>query len=344
MTTHDDRQTELLRGTVARLEDELRDTRVVIAKLVQALDESRGQVWELSGRLAQVEDAVQEITPQLAGILAFDDQLHQIREGISVVHEQGIGAATRVAELERELDSSTDHERQTANELSRRLDAVERYTQGTGVRFDSLDEASRRSMETVMLLRRDIEDSARATEAVGTRLARVIESSNRVDQEFGRIAGDLDGLHKQDELIAERAQVYGEAIKRVEGQISTVAADVAVKHNVIEGLELLRVETHRLEGRISGLEAAAGLLHERDEETVRHVSLVDGKQRGLVERLTGLQSDFAGYRDQVSEQFQWLHQLQERLKRRQLEELERDLREMRVHAFRVEEAWERRDT
>jgi FtsZ-binding cell division protein ZapB len=122
--------------------------------------------------------------------------------------------------------------------------------------------------------------------------------------------------------------------KRLEAQLSTVAADVAIKQDMIEKLELHRVETHRVEERVSTLEATTEHLHDQDDELLRQVTLLEGRQKGYQDRLNGLLADFAAYRERVNEQFARLHQVQERIKRRQIEDLERELREMRVHAFR----------
>ena len=52
------------------------------------------------------------------------------------------------------------------------------------------------------------------------------------------------------------------------------------------------------------------------------------------DRLAGLQNDLAAHRSAMAEQFQRLHQTQERARRRRIEDLEREIREMRTHAFR----------
>jgi chromosome segregation ATPase len=211
---------------------------------------------------------------------------------------------------------------------------VERHTQSAGARFETLDEATRRAMESITLLRQRSDETARVVEGLETRLTRTIESSNRTEHEFTRIGGEIDGLHKRDDALAERLQVYTEMIKRLEGQISLIAADVAVKQDVVEKLELYRVETHRVEERVSTLEASTENLHDQDDELLRQVTLLEGRQKGYQDRLNGLLADFAAYRERVNEQFARLHQVQERIKRRQIEDLEREVREMRVHAFR----------
>jgi chaperonin cofactor prefoldin len=111
-----------------------------------------------------------------------------------------------------------------------------------------------------------------------------------------------------------------------------------VKQDLVERIDLGRVERQRLEERVSVLEAVTADLRESDDDTDRRLSMLDGRDKGFNDRLVGLQSELAHYRTVVTEQFQRLHQSQERMKRRQIEDLEREIREMRIHAFRpVEE-------
>jgi chromosome segregation ATPase len=337
LPTYEERQTAALANTVAWLEDELRETRAGIAKLAQALEQSQSQQWEQSAHLRRVEDAVAALTPQLSAIPDIDGQVRQLKDVIAGVHEQGLATGSRLSDLTRLVEGAAERERQVLNELTHRLDAVERQTQSADTRFTTIDDAGRRAMESLTVLRQRSDEVARAVDVLEGRLARVVESGNRTEHEFTRIGGEIDGLHKRDEAISERVQIYTEMIKRLEGQISRVAADVAVKQDVLEKIDLGRVETHRLEERISLLEAAADTIRDQDEELLRQITLLEGRQKGYQDRLNGLLGDFAAYRERVNDQFQRLHQVQERLKRRQIDELERELRELRVNAFRPTE-------
>lgn len=337
----EERQAAALANTVAWLEDELRDTRATVAKLAQALDQSQTQVWEMTGRLQDVEDAVAALTPQLASIPQLDGELRRLKDVIARAQHEGAATGFRVGELGRQIETAAERQRQALNELAHRLDAIERQAQGAGARFDTLDEAGRRAMEAITLMRQRADEVGRATEALETRLARLTESGARTEQEFARLGGETDSLRKQDEVTAERVHVAVEMIRRLEGQIAQVAAELTVKQDVTEQLELGRVASRRLEERMAGLEATADGLHKQDEESTRLLMLLEGRHKGLQERLAGLLDDFAAYRAQVNDQFQRLHQLQERLKRRQLEDLERDLREIRAagSALRKDEGW-----
>lgn len=322
---------------MAWLEDELRESRATIAKLSQSLEQAQTRIGELAAYVRRVDDSVAAIVPQLAALPVLDDQLHGLKDLTGRVHEQSLITSSRTAEIARDVELLGARDRQTLNELAHRLDAVERQGQGTAMRFDHLEEGSRRAIEALTLMRQRSDEVGRSADALEARLARLADTGIRADHEFGRIGSELDSLRKQDEVISERVQVYTEMFKRLEGQIALVAADVAVKHDVGEKIDLQRVEMQRVEQRLSQLEAAFVGLHDRDGTLAEQITLTENLSRGFQSHLAQLTEDLTASRTSVSEQFQRLHQLQERLMRRHLEEMERDLRELRVHAFRIAE-------
>jgi len=334
VATYEERQSAALSTTVSWLEDELREAKAVMARQQQAIDQLAGQLWELTAALHRAEDLLVSLPPRLEVLPDYDLQLRQLKDDAARIHEQGLASESRVAELARLQATDAERERVVLNDMSHRLDAAERAFQATAPRFDALDEASRRAIEAATFVRQRVEEIERVAEGLETRLTRVAETNGRTEREFARLGGEIEALHRQDATIAERVQLYTEMLKRLESQISLVSSEVAVKQDVLERIELARIELHRLEERISFQEARAAELRDADEESPRLFALLDGRDRGMNDRLAGLQNDLAAYRTTVAEQFHRLHQAQERARRRQIEDLEREIREMRTHAFR----------
>ncbi|MGE0539427.1 MAG: hypothetical protein AB7R89_04550 [Dehalococcoidia bacterium] len=330
---------EVLATTVAWLEDELRDAKATIARQQQAIEQLTGQLWDLTTALHRAEDLLATVPPRLEALPEYDAQIRQIKDDVSRVYEHGLAVDSRVNELTRVQQTDVERERAVLNDLNHRLDDAERRIAGNLPRFDTLDEASRRSIDATTYLRQRLDEVERSVEAFDGRVGRILEAGGRTEQEFARLAGEIETLHRQDATIGERVQIYTEMLKRLEAQITLVSSEVAVKQEVLERIELGRLELHRLEERISVQEAITSELRDADDDAARQLGMLDGRDRGLADRLAGLQSDLANYRAVVSEQFNRLHQAQERAKRRQIEEMEREIREMRTHAFRpVEDA------
>lgn len=334
MPTYEERQSAALSTTVSWLEDELRDAKSLIVKQQQALDQLNAQVWELANALHRAEDTLAALPPRLEVLPELESQLRQLKDDAGRAHEQGLAGESRLADLSRLQATDAERERAVLNDLTHRMEAAERGIQSGLPRFESLDEATRRSIEAVTYVRQRLDELERVVEGIDSRVTRITESGGRTEQEFTRLASEIETLHRQDATLAERVQIYTEMLRRLETQISLVSTEVAVKQDVLERIELARVELHRLEERISVQEAVTGELRESDSDAARQISMLDGRDKGIFDRLTGLQADLAAYRAVVAEQFHRLHQSQERAKRRQIEDLEREIREMRTHGFR----------
>lgn len=337
MAVYDERQSTALATTVSWLEDELREAKALIFKQQQSLEQLTAQLWENTTALHKAEDLLSTLPPRLDVLPEYDAQIRQVKDDLAGVHEQGLATAARLLELARVSHAETDRDRTVLNDHSHRLDTVERGVGGSGARLDNLDEAARRSMEVIAVTRQRQDELGRVTEGLESRLNRLVESTSHIDQDFGRIANELETLHRQDTTLAERLQIYTDALKRLEGQIALVAAEITIKQDVLERIDITRLEMTRLEERISVQEALAAELRTADEGVSHQLTMLDGRDRGLYDRLVGLQAELAAHRVQVTEQFQRLHQSQERTKRRQIEEMEREIREMRIHAFRPPE-------
>ena len=156
----------------------------------------------------------------------------------------------------------------------------------------------------------------------------------RYDHEIGRLAVDVQAFQKRESLTGERLQAFGESVRRAERQTEAIAGEVAEQREFSEKLELLRAEIHRVEDRISAFETSTDSHQQELADHRRSLGLLDGKDRGFNDRLALIQTELASYREQVADQFHRLHIALDRHRRRQIEELERDLRDLKVTAFR----------
>jgi hypothetical protein len=99
-----------------------------------------------------------------------------------------------------------------------------------------------------------------------------------------------------------------------------------------ERVELLRAERQRLEDRTSRAEEAiedARTRLEREEDFTTHVDARMKTYEARVEHVHGVTLDF---RRTLTEQVLKLNQMLERMRRREIEESERQVKELRVHA------------
>jgi len=237
----------------------------------------------------------------------------------------------------RQHELESERLRQELNTAYRRTDQVERAVETSTLRFEHVEEADRRLQETATLMRQQAEQLERRDESAELRLARAFEALKRLEFAVGAIDNDLAALRKQDGVSGERVQALAEVLARVERQNDAISAEVAAQREVFERIELLRAELHRLEDRMAASETKADGQAQVLEDHQHLLGLLEGKDRGFSDRLSQLQSDALAYREQIAVQFQRIHAALDRHKRRQIEELERDLRDLKVTTFRPAE-------
>jgi chromosome segregation ATPase len=329
-----DRQAAQLASTIAWLEDNLRDNKAQIARLAQQLEEAHTQIWDLTQRLHRAEEVAGTLATQVGVVPRFHDEIASLADKVVRVEDRQVAFETRLIDVGRLQQIDADHIRAELNELVKRVDAWERLTQTWSSRFDTLEEVGRRAQDGTSVVRQRIADFERFVELVDQRGVRTAEALKRVDQEFARLATEIDALRKQDGTQSDRLQVYQEVLKRFDDELAATAQQADVRHEFDEKLELLRTMIRRSEERVAVLEALDLERKERIEDQQRAVSLIETRDRTVRERLNVLQDELATYHGHIAEQFQKLQTMFERQRRRQIEDIEREVREFKVNAYR----------
>jgi chromosome segregation ATPase len=316
------------------LEDELREAKVQVARLEQGLSEARGQITALTSLVHAAEDGTTATSARLAEIPQVAGQVGQVRQTLVQLEEQAGAVDRRLTEALRLQQLESERLRQDVNATHRRVELVERLVETWSPRFEHLEDADRRLHEAITLTRQRTEELERRQESAELRTSRGLEAMQRYDHEIGRLAVDVQAFQKREALTGERLQAFGESVRRAERQTEAIATEVAEQREFSEKLELLRAEIHRVEDRISAFETSTDSNQQELADHRRSLGLLDGKDRGFSDRLALIQTELAAYREQVADQFHRLHIALDRHRRRQIEELERDLRDLKVTAFR----------
>jgi chromosome segregation ATPase len=98
-----------------------------------------------------------------------------------------------------------------------------------------------------------------------------------------------------------------------------------------------RDQHSRIDQRLNSLEEAAEAVASEVDKLQGAVTLLDGRHAGLGERVAGIRRDIAEVVDHVRAEFQKYNQLMEKQRRKQIQSLEQELREMKFHSFRPPE-------
>jgi chromosome segregation ATPase len=287
--------------------------------------------------LHRAEEVAAALSNELGAVPGLQTQVSSFAERIVHLEDHQLDIDGRFTDAVRQHQLEIDYIRSQANDLVKRVENWDRLTANWQPRFDALEEGGRRSQEASTVVRQRVEDFERFIEIVDQRAARTADGLKRYEQDLARLSVELETLYRQDATLSEHMQVYGEFIRRIEDELGAVAQQADVRREFNEKLDLQRSGVRRAEERLNALEAAEHGVSDRLEEHERVLTSLDNRERTYRERVTALQEEIAAYRTHVGEQFQKLQATFERHRRRRIEEIEREIRELKVNGYRPQD-------
>jgi chromosome segregation ATPase len=324
-------------NTLAWLQDQFHLLKAQIGKVQHQIDQTQAMALDVSDKLRQQEATVADLSTQTSAVAPFQEELRQTKDVLARLQEQHMQLRSQLEETIRQRMTEAERDRVGLSDLQRRLDDLERNVEGWLDRQSGIEDTARRYQEGIGLANLRAESVEQRLEALEGRASRNLEATNRIDQEISRIDAAIQGLDREDELQAERARVALEAARRVEALVESEKRDLLALSQLSERMELLKVERQRLEERLAQVEEEInefrGLLGRQEQL----LGVLDGRTQGYLGRLESLREEILRHREQFVDHLLKLSSGQERLKRRQIEELEREIRELKQHAIGLTE-------
>ncbi len=335
MTTGGETQAQAISEILTWLEQQMRQAREEQGRSAMSLEELRRQVHEVVQDVATMERAIREVEPRFIPfkgipekIRGLDESTEHIRQDVAANHAE-ILAALRIVRAE------ADYDREERGETSKRIEAAASQlglVLADIAQVQSQTAQMSQTFQTVLERQREVE--ARA-EQFGLRLDRSIEVNRDLEERIKRIL--TEDQDDRFDVVFERLQVVGEMVKRNEDVIATVASERSLRQEVLDEISVWRDEHSRIDGRLNALEASVDKLAGQLDKIHGEIALIEGRHAGLGERVAGIRRDVAEVVDQVRAEFAKYNAMTEKQRKKQIQVLEQELREMKFHAFRPPE-------
>ena len=319
-------------AALAELETRLRAQQAIGEDLRVELVQLRRRVEALAEQSIETERAAQAVGPELAKYRGLPDRAAELARDAEQLRTQLTETRDALATAERTRDTEAlTASRELAGALRQieRLDArLDQLAAATATRETQLQQLSE-ALAAFAEWRRETE--ARG-EQVDLRLQRLTE-----------LAGDIEGrvleaaAQRQEAPIAtihERLQILAGMAQRAEERIEELRAERHLAVDVEKELDSRRAEYERVEGRVSRAEGELERLAHLIEEARAATVLVEGRHTGLAERVSRINRDILEMVDHVRAEFERFGKMQEQSRRKQIESLEQELREMKAHGPR----------
>jgi len=337
MTMHDPQSEERAgsQDIVHWLQDQVGQIRAQLGRTQQQGDQIQAAILDVNEKLRDADGRLRELGAKTAGVPVMQDQMRQVSGLLERIQDAEVLIDTKFEMIERTSNEERHRGQSETNDLYRRLQDLERHAEALAERQVNIDDSNRRFQDDVSRTHLQHQALLQRMETVESKSARSVEAVARIEQSYSEIESALRALRREDDVLAERARIAHDVAARVETEIQAQAEEYRTLHLLVERVELLRAERQRLEDRTSRVEETledTRLRMERQEDVANQVEARLKSHDGRIEHV---HSSTLDYRRSLTDQLLKLNQMIERMKRRQLEELERQVKELRVQSSQL---------
>ena len=335
MTTTD--QTGGVDAQLRRLDESIGGLRSQISELAQSdVREQREmglleqRLRELEGRSITMEAAINTLQRQADDIQTLRERIGRFSGDLDAHNEQ---VDTNVRQLRQDMDTQRD----AANQADRRMVAEEKAIADLRERINVQEEGMRRLTTEAGETAHRISQIENSQQALGVRISANTDGLRRAASEQSTLESRLETAEREHFHLAERMEVSYQSLRRVEetaeqwddlrSAVEALRSRVEESLSQLDASKLLMSAVQRgfeaVEERIGNVERVGEQIRVRDARRERDVSTLGDRIESLTAQAAQDQDKFVA--------------LQEQVRRRQIEELEQEIRELRSF-LRVREA------
>ncbi|HEX5939657.1 MAG TPA: hypothetical protein VFZ12_04795, partial [Dehalococcoidia bacterium] len=264
--------------------------------------ESNRQIRNFTERLNEMGATLQEYSTQVETTRQVHAAIGRLKEQLTTLDEN------QQAVLRQSGDAAKLREAQARNELqeraliAKRLDEVEKNTQG-----------------------------------LDGRLGRNVDYERKVNERLDGIQRDFEVSRRELLSETERNRVQLEQFRRIDEQVGHIEELRSLVGDMTQQMEVRQVESGRADARIAELEQQLEDIRRTTSGFLDRAGKLEKSMGGYIERMTAIEKVVDEGRKGVSERLLRFAESQEQQRRRQIDDLQREIRELRRYAARLRE-------
>lgn len=320
---------DTFQGMLDWLESELRHVKGQLADYAEQVQQGRNQIWELTDQMQHAESGAINLAAQLNPLTGLPEELRALRERIERVQALLTQDREQSELIARQLRAEMQGERDERGELRRRTEFAEQAAAGIQDKLGVLDEILRRVQDEHALSMQRLEQTTINLTAFDSRLAANAETLRRLQGDARNLATDVERLTR---ALGE----FGDRLDRSEDQIHRTQAGLVLFEEqrrdfeaMRERMEALRAAGEQASERASTTAKAQEALAQRLEELERLGERQRVKADQQDRALADLRILTEEYRETATRELERFLTFQEKLRRRQMSDLEHEIREIK---------------
>jgi chromosome segregation ATPase len=321
--------------TLNWLQDQVGQLRAQVGRMTQQNDQLQAAILDVNDKLRDSEARLREIGAKTIGLPTMQEQLRQVSGLLERIQDAEVLIDTKFEMLERTTGEEHAREQAEKNDVFRRVQELERRVEGVTERQATVDDSNRRFTEEISRSHLQYQGLNQRLETVESRTGRNLEAITRIEQTHSEIESAVRALRREDDVLAERARLAHEVGARLETELHSQQEEYRQLPLLAERVELLRAERQRLEDRTSRAEESLEDARTRLARQEDVAAQVETRIKAHDARIDHVHTTTLDYRRTLTDQILKLNQMLERMKRRQLEETERQVKELRAHSSQL---------
>lgn len=329
MTTGNDPDT--VSSLVAWLEGEVQALKAKVIDLEAQHQEDRARLWQLTEVSQRSEGGAANVAAQLQILSGLPEEVRLLRERSERL-QAAVGQDSEQMELlGRQLRTEMQVERDDRGELRRRTEFAEQAALAGTEKVNVSEEITRRLQETVSLISQRLEQNDINVTGLDARLAASGEALRRMQDDARSTASELDRYEHLLGEIGDRMDRYNEVARRLQ-EHSSAAQDAQEESDALrDRFEAMRVNNDQALNQISGMQTEHELVQARFGELDRALERSRTRDEQHDRALSELKTAFDDLREAMQRDSERLLGFQEKLRRRQISDMEQEIREIRGH-------------
>src|SRR5574338_320946 len=224
------------------LQEQVGQLKTQLGRLQQQNDQLQGAIIDINDALHETEAKMREMAARTIGLPTMQEQLRQVSGLLERIQDAEVLIDTKFELLERQNAEERGRDQGEKNDLYKRVQDLERRTEGLSDRQTTVDEANRRYQEDASRTHIQSQSMNQRIEAVESKSARAIEALGRLEQVHSEAEAAIRNLRREDDIIAERVRLAQEVGARLETELHAQAEEYRVLPLLSERVELLRAE------------------------------------------------------------------------------------------------------
>ena len=313
------------------VQDQVYELRGQVGQLEQQLEHLQAMMTHMTEGTAKLEGTLQGIALSAAQMPRLQEDINQAAALIVQLQDQQAASGEKIDALGRRRQEEESHDQEEWTDVARRVEQVERQVSSWQDRQAGVDEVGRRFQEELSLVRQQLQQAEQRLDDSKNKAARGLEGANRAEHTLTQVEASILALRREDETIGERARVAAEVAHRLETTLNQQLGELQRMELLAERIELHRAERQRLEELTRRLEEEFNELRNQTDEQAQRQGLLSSQQQSFASRLDAFQEQAEERGASLVDQLRKLTNSEARTKRRQIQELERELREMKQY-------------